>query len=323
MISEEVLKSKSQIVPYQLTDINQIMMVRHGEKWLEYREKWAKAGAKYEVEDIPLYVVMELNSFCNLRCKMCKHAEDTKDTERKSMSMDIFEKVINECGELQVPSINIGSGTECTLHPQFKKIALETKNSGAIDKFFLTNGSTLTDEVIGLIFDGEYERVEISVDAATEETYKKIRKGGNFLKLEKGIQRLIDEKRKRGGDIPIIRLSFCVQEDNKKEIDEFYEKWNRKVDIIEFQKLVSLIDSAKEAVHRECNDPFNRLIIDYDGNIYPCCSIFYQNEYCLGNIKDISLYEAWHGQKMEALRSSFRKGKLFPHCNNCLVSIEK
>ena len=78
---------------------------------------------------------------------MCKHAEDDCNEPKYSMPLEYMEKIVSECKELEIPSINIGSGTECTLHPQFKEIALKIKDSGAIDKFFLTNGTTLTDDM--------------------------------------------------------------------------------------------------------------------------------------------------------------------------------
>lgn len=322
-ITEEVLNAKSQIKSYFFSDINAIMKEKYGVKWEEYRKKWAESNdIRNDVNDYPLYVLTELNSFCNLRCKMCKHAEDSGKTEHKSMPIEMYENIIKQCNEMGVPSINIGTGTECTLHPDIDKIMADLKKSGAIDKFFLTNGSTLSDKLIDQIFEAEFERVEISVDAATSQTYEKIRRNGRYQKLEDNIHKLIEEKKRRKLKLPIIRLSFCVQEDNIKEIDAFYKKWENRVDVIEFQKIVTTTINIQNrcSCHR-CSHPFNRLTIDYDGNIYPCCSILYQSEYCLGNIKDISLYDAWHGEKIERIRQSFISGKLLEHCNKCLLSI--
>lgn len=322
-IAEEVLNSKSQIKSYFFSNIDVIMKEKHGTQWEIYRKIWQETNdISREVNDYPLYILTELNSFCNLRCKMCKHAEDSSKIERKSMPLEMFESIIKQCSELGVPSINIGTGTECTLHPNIDRIISDVKKTGAIDKFFLTNGSTLNDKLINQIFEGEFERVEISVDAATIQTYQKIRINGNYQKLEENIDRLIEEKKRRNVKLPIIRLSFCVQDDNVEEIDMFYEKWANRVDVIEYQKMVTTSADIqnKYSCHR-CSNPFNRLTIDYNGNIYPCCSILYQSEYCLGNIYNISLYDAWHGEKIEKIRQSFRTGKLLEHCNKCLLSV--
>lgn len=323
-IKEEVLNySNRQVITYGFTPMDDILTARHGEAWKQYRKRWKNSENINEICDIPLYLLLELNSFCNLRCKMCKHAADNKDMKRESMSMDIFDKIIKECSDMSIPSINIGTGTECTLHPKFDEIVVKVKNSGAIDKFFLTNGTTLSDKMINKIFEGEYERVEISVDAARQETYEKIRINGNFVKLEKMIIKLIDEKKRRGVNLPIIRLSFCVQKDNIDEIDMFYEKWENKVDLIEYQKVSSYspTDGIIEPKIKKCLQPFNRMTINYRGDIFACCSILYQDRFCLGNIKDMSIYEAWHSEKMNELRNSFKNRNLIQHCKECLVSV--
>lgn len=322
-IRDEVITTQDkQVVAYNFTDMNEIMEEIHGIKWTNYRRQWIATSDINNISDIPLYLLLELNSFCNLRCKMCKHANDDNiKANRRSMPMDIFYKIMDETKDLKIPSINIGTGTECTLHPNFKEIALNVKKTGAIDKFFLTNGSTLSDEMIKNIFDGEYERVEISMDAATSNTYTKIRINGNYHKLETMVLKLISEKQKRKSKLPLIRLSFCVQDDNINEIELFYEKWKNKVDMIEYQKISKPNQTGGVPKLKRCYQPYNRLSIDYNGNIYPCCSILYQNSYCIGNIKDISIYEAWHGEKMQALRKGFESEKMLHHCKECLLSI--
>lgn len=323
-IKDEILSDNSrQVMAYKFTSVDDILISHYGNAWREYRKRWNATQNINEISDIPLYLLLELNSFCNLRCKMCKHATDYSNIKHESMPMEMFEKIMKECKELKIPSINIGTGTECTLHPQFDKIINKVKESGAIDKFFLTNGTTLSNNMIDKIFEGEYERVEISVDAATRETYAKIRVNGNYEKLEKMINRLIEEKKSRGLDLPIIRLSFCVQSDNIHEIDMFYEKWRNKVDLIEFQKVASYTQINKNMKPKimKCTQPFNRLTVNYRGDIFACCSILYQDRFCLGNISDISLYEAWHSEKMKRLRNSFKNEALLQHCKKCLISI--
>lgn len=323
MISKDVLECSGQIKSFSFSNMDEIMRERWGDQWDRYRENWRKVQLDFEnVPQMPLYVLTELNSFCNLRCKMCKHAQDGAEIERKSMPVELFRRIVGELKEYEVPAINIGYGTECSLHPNFDAIISEVKESGCIDKFFLTNGTTLTEKVVNQIFDAGFERVEISVDAATNETYKKIRKNGDYEKLEKSIWNLINEKKRRNSKLPMVRLSFCVQDDNKDEIDLFYEKWKDFVDIIEYQKMETVIEKNPPKVSlRKCADPFNRVCIDYKGDIYPCCSILYQKEYCIGNLNEVSIFEAFNGERMKRLRESFKNGHLLPHCNRCLTSI--
>ncbi len=50
-----------------------------------------------------------------------------------------------------------------------------------------------------------------------------------------------------------------------------------------------------------CNQPFNRIEIYGDGNVYNCCPPFIKN-YCIGNIFKTPFNEIWNGDKVKYLR---------------------
>lgn len=47
---------------------------------MEYREKWNQSKTELIVSDKPLYVVLEVNSYCNLKCRMCEKNFHTRPT---------------------------------------------------------------------------------------------------------------------------------------------------------------------------------------------------------------------------------------------------
>ena len=62
-------------------------------------------------------------------------------------------------------------------------------------------------------------KVAISVDAATEETYKKIRRGGNYSKLMSNLEYIA--KKRKEGKIAYWRLNYVIQSINVNEIGLF------------------------------------------------------------------------------------------------------
>lgn len=164
------------------------------------------------------------------------------------------------------------------------------------------------------------DRLDISIDAATPETYKKIR-GGDLLQLERNIDNFLQIRNERGSETPILRVSFCVQNDNVAEKDAFLKKWEGRADIVDFQDLLDLSHILKLAdmPYKEyiCPDPFQRLVIDYKGNIYGCCCIGYNKYNRIGNISEMTLLEAWNSYTMKELRDSFKTQKLKQVCLNC------
>ena len=103
------------------------------------------------------------------------------------------------------------------------------------------------------------------------------------------------------------------------------QKWEGKADIIDYQNLIEYKDNDKQRrvgfyENFSCLDPFRRLYVNYDGNIYPCCMTGFLEGHYLGNIKEITLMEAWNGAVLDKLRDELRSGKLSENCIRCFSS---
>ncbi|MHC4267822.1 MAG: radical SAM protein [Planctomycetota bacterium] len=100
-----------------------------------------------------------------------------------------------------------------------------------------TNGLLLTPERWNSIAKshGAIDWISVSIDAATEETYK-LNRQGSFIKLLKNLE-FISELRK-SGKIDLFYINFVVQANNYKEIKLFIELGLKyRCDLIEFQCL--------------------------------------------------------------------------------------
>ena len=68
------------------------------------------------------------------------------------------------------------------------------------------------------------EYLEVSIDAATEDTYKIVRKNGNFKRLKNNLD--VFDNLKHSGAFPRMfnwQTNFIVQRDNFRELKEFTE----------------------------------------------------------------------------------------------------
>lgn len=88
------------------------------------------------------------------------------------------------------------------------------------DLFLITNGNLFTEDKFDRLLPC-YENIDIyiSIDAACEETYNKLRPGGNWSKLMQNLEMLA--RKKREGKIRFFRIQMVVQGDNYKEIPDF------------------------------------------------------------------------------------------------------
>lgn len=313
------------ITHYQYKDIYKILADKHGEKFYYYRKKFEKISNELIYNEIPMYIVLSVNSYCNLCCKMCLRNFQNSTNNKIDLPIGCISNIMQQCKELQIPSVFLGATSECLLRKDIKDVLNEISMSGTMDNFLITNGTMLNEELCNYLVDIQYERVYISLDAALPETYKMIR-GADISVVEKNINNLIQIKEKKNSKLPIIRVSFVKQNANESELALFIEKWKNKVDLIDIQNLIDYknIDNLKEIDELEdkefiCPAPFRMLYIDYYGDIYPCAS-----DYCyhmkIGNISEMTIKEAWNSEIMNNLRKSIKNKSLGKICKNCACS---
>lgn len=320
-------ENRGHLVRYGHEDVLKILSKKHGEKFDRYREAWKNAELKQIVADNPLYIELGINSDCNLRCKMCARSYDNEyNNKHENISLELVDKIVEQCEKFNLPAILVGQDSECLLHPKFKQIIGKLKKINCVDFFVITNGTLLTRDISEFLIEMDIDRLQISIDAAKPETYKKIR-GGNLKILEKNINDFLELRKKAQKNTPILRVSFCEQSDNEDEKEEFKKKWENKADIVDFQKFIDLssvvnLEEKKQKKEYFCPDPFQRIVIDYKGNMYGCCCIGYNRYFKLGNLDSITIMEAWNSDRMVQLRNSFLTQNLNNVCLNCRAGIE-
>jgi radical SAM protein with 4Fe4S-binding SPASM domain len=65
-----------------------------------------------------------------------------------------------------------------------------------------------------------------------------------------------------------------------------------------------------------CNLPTHGVFIGENGNVTPCCGV----TYAFGNLKDLSLNQAFHTKKAKQFRKNFKRGIYEQDCINCYKS---
>lgn len=312
---------RGHVTRYDIVDVVGRLKAIHGERFIQYRKAWDETCEGKVASEYPLFIEIGVNSDCNLRCKMCaRYFDKNMNNKHINMPLELVDKIVRQCKDFQLPAILVGQDSECLLHPQIKEIISRIKTIDPVDFFLITNGTLLNKEMSKFLIDIEVDRLQISIDAASRETYKRIR-GGNLEVLERNIYDFLDLRKAMGKERPFLRLSFCKQPDNISEQEAFINKWGNVADIVDFQEYLDL-SHVLELADREykeyhCPDPFQRLVIDYNGNMYGCCCIGYNRHFHLGNLNDISIIDAWNSDVMNDLRESFRTQNLKKVCLNC------
>ena len=286
----------------------------------------------------PRVFEIQTNNLCNGACLMCPISK-VKNNKPERMSDELFEKIIKDIAE---------NGTDAFVLPflqneplmdndLFKKLKLiKRMSNGKIATGFVTNGTLFTKEKIKELCEAGVDDVFFSIDASTEETYSKIRKGLNYNRVLENIENLRLANCKTN-----IIAEFLLQKDNYSELNDFKEYWGKKGiktfiqsvnnragtvsnfrdvsltrEDFSFRKnLTSILELIITGGCWELIDHFNVLC---NGDVILCCND-YSRRTILGNVKNNSIKEIWNSQKYQSIREAiFNKDfEKIPECRSC------
>ena len=316
------------LVDKELTNI-------YGMRYAEYRRLYALAGEfKYE-PDFPLYLMLEQTFSCNLKCPSCIHAYPAHkrkfNMDIRIMPLSIFERIILEGEENKCPSIIFNVNDEPLLVKDLASRVKFAKDHGFMDLFITTNGNLLNPVIMKSLVKSGITRILFSIDAATPQTYGKVRPGGNLSKVISNLKALTEYKKNNKSVLPAIRVSFVANRLNMHEFRLFIQKFSGLADYLEVQEFSTYYDAndaliPEDATHTDnfyCTEPWRKLIIRANGDVLPCCT-FYGYEIILGNILRSSLTELFNGRLCRQLRADFKEGKYkLKPCISCSRSFYK
>lgn len=306
-----------------------------GPKYTDYRKRWDEAGSFKTMPDFPLFLVMELINICNYQCPSCVHGyKDLRKAyqqgKAQEMSWELYEKIILEAEQYNCPSLCMNNIGEPTLIKDLIKKIEFARDHGFIDIHFNTNGLLLDRFLDERLFESGLTRLMFSLDAFSEETYKKVRVGGDFYKVMKNIDKFMEMREKGNYKLPIMRTTLVKSSLNEHEIEPFINFWTNKADYVSVQEFISpspgderfdtlFADSRVINETPHCPQPWQYMSIKPNGDTAPCCAMF-SEKIKTGNANTQSLKEIWDSRYASFLRDIHKSGDYHKDetCKNCL-----
>ena len=324
-------------------DINVKLGKIIGPKFVKYRETWDRANKMELVTDFPLFLHLDMNQECNYKCPHCIIGTNSEVREfygnnYKSdyINFDAYKKIIDEGSLYNCPSVEPQGNNEPFLNKNLEDWIYYAHQKGFIDIMLNNNGSAFTKKRAEKILDSGITRLRFSLDAFSAETYKKVRVGSIPLeRVIKNIEYFLELKEKKNYKLPIVGVSFCKMSHNEHEVESFINFWKDKVDLVAIQRYMPPtpdIDKYKKYYSTEqleeqpinefqCVQPFQRVVIKND-KIGPCC-VSFNKDLVLGSLKNTTIYNAWHSDKMKNIRKLHKEGKFYLNktCKDCVKII--
>ena len=170
----------------------------------------------------PKYVTIAYDRTCNLMCTTCRDEilRNSKFSE-KELNENIEKYYLPVCKNAEELVLN--SIGECLISKHSRTLIKKSAEKYPDLKFnIMTNGIACNELVLKNL--GLYDRlstVQVSVHAATKETYDKIARTGNFDCVMKNLHWLSEQKKK--GEIEFVIINFVVHSINYKEMPAFVQ----------------------------------------------------------------------------------------------------
>ena len=279
----------------------------------------------------PICIDVELTNCCNLKCFMCPTGVGSSIREKGYMSDTTFYKLLNDISGRQVGLRFIRWG-EPTLHPKMIDYIITAKNEGHLCHIN-TNGTT-TDRLIDAIIDSKLDSIKFSFQGVNQESYNKIRQGGDFSKIVTNIKNLFNA---RDNNSPFMQVSTTTTNESDADIAYFIEGLTPYCDMINVGATIfknididrSIMDEKQKdifyALKKEqkvlqnrpmhCPEVYGKLSVDWDGKVTACCSD-YDRELVVGDLSENTVYEIFMSAKINEYRT-FLSQKSFDKIAKC------
>ena len=335
LLSASVIKKNYRVDTEQI--LHDHLYPKFGQRYLNYREKYENFLKDKEhkyTPNFPISVILELVNRCDLECTMCFQGY-RNDSKKSTLQLDNLKKLFEEFERKKLSAL-LFSTSEPLLYKNFFKVLDLAAKAKIMDLFLFTNGTLLNEKNSELILNSALTRLFVSIDAASKETYDKVRIPVNKKKLntnrlekiENNVKNFVKLRTERGLELPLTRVSFVAMKKNVHEVDKFIEKWIDIVDTVEIQKENSIefydqlfkkkFDNKKLLLTKyNCNEPWGQVAVHADGVVAPCCNTVGRN-LPIGNVFKQSLEEIWQDKKMQKIREGFLNNKPNKVCQLCL-----
>ncbi|MGA9048012.1 MAG: radical SAM protein [Dehalococcoidia bacterium] len=252
------------------------------------------------ISNYPIEAYIEPTMFCHLHCPGCPTGLRLGLRPHVSIELGMFKSIIDRIGSYLF-RLQIYNWGEPLLYKQLPEMIQYAKAKG-IEVILGTNLSVkLSDDDIEKLVTSGVDRLIVSLDGTTEETYNKYRRGGDFNLVRDNMRRIQAAKQRLRLPTPLIVWQFLVFLHNEHEINtavSVYKEWGADTIMVEgalmpyetFQREFEPSSLPQYNIYhpdhpnklkierqiksrRTCAWLYGVFVLNPNGSVSPCCSV--------------------------------------------------
>ncbi len=287
----------------------------------------------------PISFSIEPTTSCNLRCPQCPSGLRSFSRPIGMLNVETFKSTIDALYKTTGYVTLYFQG-----EPYLNKHFLEMVKYASDKKVYSatsTNAHYLTKENAIATAESGLDRLIISIDGTSQDTYGKYRIGGHLDKVLEGTKNMMEAKKQLKSKTPHVIWQFIVFSHNEHQLEDIkqlakdyqvdelaiksaqiydYETGNDMIPQNEsYSRYKKQDDSTafKNKLLNHCWRLWNSCVITWDGRVVPCC-FDKDAEYKMGNVLENDFKHIWKNDQYKAFRGQILKGrKHIDICKNC------
>jgi len=259
----------------------------------------------------PKVVYAESTNACNATCVMCPR--DEMERTIGVMPMDLFKRIADECAEWGVEEIRLHNFGEPLIDRRLYEKIEYAKRIGIPTTTIYSNAALLDAERGRRLINAGLDKLYISFDGATKETFETIRLPLGFDQVAENTRNFFELRERIGSVTPKIYLTFTHIQQGSDEVQKFITDWQPYSDHVFIIDAHDWAGQAEVQLHEPNNGPrwpcvylWKSMTVLYSGDVTLCCMDIKGAER-VGNVKELSLRQIWHGHVMQQIREAHRR----------------
>jgi radical SAM protein with 4Fe4S-binding SPASM domain len=290
----------------------------------------------------PYSISIEPTTACNLACPECPSGLKQFSRPTGKLDLKTNASILQQVGK-QLFYINYYFQGEPFLNPDFLAFVKEAKKH-KIYTATSTNAHFISEKKAQEIVSSGLDRLIISIDGMTQQTYETYRVHGSLEKVINGTKELIRAKNKLKSQTPHLIFQFLVVKPNEHEVDEVFKLANtlgvdevrlKTAQVYDYKNGNPLIPDnenysrylkqkdgtfkLKVGIGNHCWRMWSSCVFTWDAKIVPCCfdkDATFQLGSLLDNIENFS--QIWRSKPYNQFREQILQDRSqIEICKNC------
>ncbi len=303
-----------------------------------------------------------VNNFCNASCSFCNQELDQHN--KNQLTLKNFKEMVAHIPLLKNQTfIFSGGGDPLLCYDLFNIIRFVNKSYPNVKVNVRTNG-LLIQKLINNFKDVKIDQLEISVHGVDPEIYKDLMGVDGSKQLFQGLKVLKEDLKTRQSClnmkffvvlskkniyeifslidkakelnvscVELVFMRYYSEEDSRGSLffhQDIYDGYIKRANKYARKKGVVLTHEplfSKKLKKKKCTQPWNSIVIDWDGTVYPCTGgeIWFKDkvknkDYNFGNLQKEHLADWWNNVTYTKTRRScmsFNKEDFIKECKHC------